>query len=375
MRILPDAWAAAFVFCAVFASPFAGQAQGVEPQVLPLSTPIIAAPSPTGINPTLPPKPLDPVLADILAKDMDDLATMLIGRWDNELQTFFEPELGIALAARHTRLHIIVRPLEADTSGQVRFYVEYKSGGEAGTIVRQRLWTLAVDPQFSALRLASFAPKDGKSLEGAWRDPARLGAIKMADFIPVAGCDLILRRRADGFSGETRPGACKVTTSDTAQSVLTVSERHDISATAWDVRDIGVNEQGARVFGSVDQAPTRLRRATPFVCWVGARANTQGSGAQGSGQNVTATDLIIHDQGGYATARLEGATPNSVSVRLRNVDWPIGQNRPSLTLYLMTGGDPNAKAFAWSEPDSKRIALDVGGPQVSCTRDERALWR
>jgi hypothetical protein len=87
------------------------------------------------------------------------------------------------------------------------------------------------------------------------------------------------------------------------------------------------------------------------------------------------SDLIVHDQGGVATARLTGATPNAVTIRLRNVDWPIGQNRPSLTLYLMTGTDPDAKAYAWSEPDAKRIALDVGGTQVSCTRDERAMWR
>jgi hypothetical protein len=64
-----------------------------------------------------------------------------------------------------------------------------------------------------------------------------------------------------------------------------------------------------------------------------------------------------------------------VTLRLRNVDWPIGQNRPSLTLYVMTGTDPNAKAYAWGEPDAKRIALDINGTQASCTRDERALWR
>jgi hypothetical protein len=148
--------------------------------------------------------------------------------------------------------------------------------------------------------------------------------------------------------------------------VLSVTERHDLSAGVWDVRDIGVDERGTRVFGSADNAPTRLRRALPFMCWAGARAGAE---------TVTQTDMILHDQGGMATARLTGATPNVVSLRLRNVDWPIGQNRPSLTLYLMTGNSPDAKAYAWSEPDSKRIALDVGGTQVSCTRDERALWR
>jgi hypothetical protein len=328
-----------------------------------LPTPVIVAPSPVAVTPTT---PLDPVRADMLAKDLSDLGNMLTGRWDNELQTFFEPELGVSPSARHDRLHTIVRPLEGSAFGATAFYVEYRNGGEAGNVVRQRVWTLSVDAPLAAIRLSSFAPKDGKPLEGVWRDPAKLAAMAPADFVPVAGCDLIWRRRADGFSGETRPGTCKLVTTGATERVLSVNERHDLSMGAWDVRDIGVDERGARVFGSADNAPTRLRRASPFICWAGARAGAE---------TVTQTDLILHDQGGFASARLAGATPNIVSVRLRNVDWPIGQNRPSLTLYLMTGTSTDAKAYAWSEPDSKRIAIDMGGTQVSCTRDERALWR
>jgi CpeT/CpcT family (DUF1001) len=337
------------------------------PRAMPLSTPVIAAPTPVPVpaNATTPGR-VDPVSADMLAKDMADLKAMLMGRWDNELQAFFEPELGVPVGARHDRLHTIVRPLEGGGFGANAFYVEYRQGGEAGTIVRQRVWTLSVDGSLAAIRMATFAPTDGKPLEGAWRDPAKLSAMMPADFVAVAGCDLLWRRRADGFSGETRPGACKLVTTGAAERVLSVSERHDLSASVWDVRDIGVDERGARVFGSADNAPTRLRRAAPFMCWAGARAGAE---------TVTQSDLVLHDQGGFATARLAGATPNVVSVRLRNVDWPIGQNRPSLTLYLMTGTSTEAKAYAWSEPDSKRIALDMGGTQVSCTRDERALWR
>lgn len=337
---------------------------------MPMSTPVVTA-APTPVPANVPAAQslgtaLDPIRAEMLAKDLADLKTMLSGRWDNELQAFFEPELGVPATARHDRLHKIVRPVDGGAFGPNAFYVEYRQGGEAGTIVRQRVWTLSVDSQLAAIRLAAFAPKDGKPLEGAWRDPAKLSALVASEFVAVTGCDLIWRRRADGFSGETRPGSCKLVTTGATERVLNVSERHDLSAHVWDVRDIGVDERGARVFGSADYAPTRLRRAAPFMCWAGARAGAQ---------TVTQSDLVLHDQGGFATARLVGATPSVVSVRLRNVDWPIGQNRPSLTLYLMTGTSTDAKAYAWSEPDSKRIAIDVDGTQVSCTRDDRALWR
>jgi hypothetical protein len=339
-----------------------------------LPVPIITAPSPaspqvpanepSGVS--VPASIIDPARIQMLTKDLADLSAMLAGRWDNELQTFFEPELGVPAAQRHDRLHAIIRPLEASAFGANAFYVEYHSGSETGPIVRQRIWTLTVDNSLAALRLAGFSPKEGTALEGAWRDQARLAAIKPDEFVPVSGCDIIWRRRADGFSGETRPGACKVVTTGASQRNLTITERHDLSPTSWDVRDIGVDDRGTRVFGSADHAPTRLRRAMTFVCWAGS--------VRGS-EPVTVSDLIVHDQGGVASARLAGATPSVVNIRLRNVDWPIGQNRPSLTLYLMTGSDADAKAYAWSEPDAKRIALDVGGTQVSCTRDERAMWR
>ena len=353
---------------------WAQQAAPLPSPSISLPVPIIAVPiPPSAAVPTtgpsavvVPTTPLDPVRAEMLAKDLIDLSTMLSGRWDNELQTFFEPELNVPQAARHDRLHTVIRQLEASPFGTQAFYVEYRTGGETGPVVRQRVWTLSVDNQLAALRLAAFTPKDGKPLEGAWRDPVRLAALKPVDFVPVTGCDLIWRRRADGFSGETRPSACKLVTTGPEQRVLSVTERHDLSATTWDVRDIGVDERGSRAFGSADNAPTRLRRVTTFVCWVGSRRGTE---------LVTKNDLVVHDQGGVATATLTGASPSSVTIRLRNVDWPIGQNRASLTLYLMSGADTQAKAYAWSEPDAKRIALDVNGTQASCTRDERALWR
>lgn len=350
-------------------TPSSGPDRGVS-----LPVPIIAAPTPSprtlsdsALDAITPPAiPLDPLRLEMLTKDLADLATMLSGRWDNELQTFFEPELGVAPASRHDRLHTFVRPLEASAFGPNAFYVEYRSGGEAGKIVRQRVWSLTLDSQFAGVRLTALAPNNGKALEGAWGNLAPFSTLKPSDFTPVTGCDIIWRRRGDGFYGETRPGTCKVVTTGTPERILTVSEYHDLSPTIWEVRDRGIDERGVRVFGSPDNSATRFRRITPFVCWVGARRGNE---------TVTATDLIVHDQGGVVSAVLAGASPNAITVRLRNVEWPIGQNRPSLTLYLMAGNDTNAKAYAWSEPDAGRIALDVGGTQASCTRDDRALWR
>jgi hypothetical protein len=308
----------------------------------------------------------DPIRTEILQKDAIDLADMLTGRWDNEVQIFFEPELNLPASARHERLHVIVRPIEGGPFGDKALFVEYRKGGESGSVLRQRIWTLSPDAALGGVRLTAFSAKGATLAPEIWREPAKLSALKRDDFVPVTGCDLIWRRRAEGFAGETRAGQCKLVTTDAAASVLTVNERHDLSPNVWEVRDIGVDARGVRAFGSAEFSPSRLRRANAFVCWVAARKGEE---------IVTMTDLVLHDQGGSATAQLQGASPGVVRLRLRNVDWPIGQNRPSLTLYMLTGTNLEPKGYAWGEPDAKRLALDIGGTQASCTRDDRALWR
>lgn len=337
--------------------------------------PDLVATSPAKAVSTPPPIPvpvkaLEPVMKEVLEKDVLDLADLLAGRWDNELQTFFEPELNVPAPLRHERLHAVVKPIDAPEFGSVSFYVEYRKGGEAGPVVRQRIWTLSVDQELRAVRLAGFAPKDGKPLEGAWRqiegvEGLKPDQVKKDSFTPVAGCDIIWRRRGEGFSGATRPATCKLVTNGDKR-VLNVSEQHDLSANVWEVRDVGVDERGVRVFGGSDLPPTRLKRAASFTCWASVAKGVE---------RATVRDLVVHDQGGMASAEFVGGSPAKLRLRLRNVEWPIGQNRPSLTLYLLVDGDDRAEGYAWGEPMANRLALDVGGTQVSCTRDPRALWR
>lgn len=329
--------------------------------------PELAMPTPVPV----PVKPLSSAMKEVLNKDMLDLADLLVGRWDNELQTFFEPELNVPLPLRHERLHAVVKPIEAPEFGPVSFYVEYRKGGEAGPVARQRIWTLSLDQELNGIRLTGFAPKDGKALEGVWRQAdgaaqaLKPELLKKDAFTPIAGCDIIWRRRGEGFSGATRPAACKMVT-NADKRVLSVSEQHDISANVWEVRDVGVDERGVRVFGGSDAPPTRLKRAQTFSCWA--------SVAKGA-ERAIVSDLVVHDQGGMVSAEFAGGSPSKLRLRLRNVDWPVGQNRPSLTLYLLVDGDDRAEGFAWGEPTANRLALDVGGTQVSCTRDPRSLWR
>lgn len=293
----------------------------------------------------------------ILEKDRRDLAALLEGRWDNDVQVFFEPEIGVPAPLRHSRFHVAVRALPSGGFAGPAFYAEHRQGGETGAVVRQQVWVLETDTDADAIILRPHAPRDPAAVAGAHTDPARLALLTPEAVTPVEGCELLVRRRGGGFGGETRPNACRLGVPGDGRSVI-VSERHDLSAGVWDVRDIGVDARGNRVFGVPDGSPARFRKARAFTCW--ARAGGE-----------TALGLALHDQGG--SARVPG--PGTGRIRLRNVDWPVGDNRASLTLYLLDGAGDLASTFAWTDPDSRRIALARTGTEASCTEDPAALWR
>ena len=297
------------------------------------------------------------IASDILNKDLEDFAQVLQGVWDNEIQTFFEPEIGIPQNARHTRLHVKIIPINAQGFGTKTFYAEYRQNGESGTLVRARVWSLNIAPAQMAISLRAFEPKSTADLATLAAGASKLNAIKLSDFTPLSGCDINFKRRANGFEGETMPGACKVAHSD--GRILNVTERHFIGNDAWDVSDIGVDNRGQRVFGNLDDAPTHLRRAAIFKCWA---SFTQGNG------NQLLSDLELHDQGGEVQAKFTGVA--TLRLRLRNIEWPIGTNRPSLTLYLLQGKEEFAQIYAWSDPDAKRIAVSYANFQASCTKQD-----
>jgi hypothetical protein len=347
----------------------------VTAPVLAQTTPPEASDTAPAAGPATPPVPAPsavpvPLQADpdlhrrdeVLAKEMADLAAMIAGRWDNDGQAFFEPELGIPAAQRRQRVHALVRPLPDTAFGKPAFLVEHRGGGERGTVLRQRVWTLSIDRARDGIRMDVLAPAPETDLREIWTRPEALAALGPAGFSEVGGCDILWRRRGGGFSGETRPGGCRITGATGTGSVV-LSERHDLTDSIWDVRDMGVDENGQRVFGAEDGRPTRFDRAVSYACW---------AGRVGEGAPPVATGLSIHDRGGEV--RVGDPASGGYRVRLRTVEWPFGNNRPSLTLYLLTAPGESAEAYAWADPGANRIAISLRAMQASCTRSTETIW-
>lgn len=116
-----------------------------------------------------------------------------------------------------------------------------------------------------------------------------------------------------------------------------------------------------------DGGTRTLRRARPVTCWGSSLKSTPRP--DGSDDWTFDAKLRMHDQGGRVRfGGADGSRP--VVLRIRNVVWPSGPNRPSLVLYVHTPEDPDrAVSYSWADPEARRIGINLRWMQTSCTID------
>lgn len=116
-----------------------------------------------------------------------------------------------------------------------------------------------------------------------------------------------------------------------------------------------------------DSSVRQLRRARPATCWAALLRDKRKP--DGSEDWYFARGLKLHDGGGRVEVAAAGARP--AVLRMRNVAWQTGPNRPSLVLYVHTPDAPDvAVSYAWADPQARRVGLNLRWMQASCTIDE-----
>lgn len=244
---------------------------------------------------------------------------LLAGRFDNELQVFFEAEQE-AEAPSRARQHWSLRP--ADDG---RLLLSRSPDAETGA-----------EPAF------------------ALRFDADMMHVARVDGMAV-DCMVRWTRTEDGHAGEPQGKAC---------------------APLFPGR-LRVTAEGLEIGRQDGLKPDQLRRVRPFSCWVavlrGARHGDPGVGAKDSDWFFT-RNIWLHDQGGVATVRTDETPKRELRLRLRRVAWPSGPNRPSLTLYVLEPGNERAVSYAWAEFDAGRLGINLRWMQASCTHAPERLW-
>lgn len=113
---------------------------------------------------------------------------------------------------------------------------------------------------------------------------------------------------------------------------------------------------------------TKLQRARPATCWVAILRDKPKP--DGSEDWYFKAGLKLHDVGGRARAGGDGV--RALTLRMRNVVFPSGPNRPSLVLYVHESDPDRATAYSWADRGASRVGLNLRWMQASCTIDGAA---
>lgn len=309
-----------------------------------------------------------PGLRDVLNKDLRTLLDYFPGRYDNDLQVYFDGELKTPEIERNGRIHSIFAPVNLPAFGSNIFYVEQYSDNDPTKIYRQRLYRFSVDESERAIKLEIFAPSTEQALaiRGAYADPSKLADLSPSNMTLYPGCEVYWRRQSQQFIGTMKPGACKVKSQRSGKTLI-ITDQLVLSDRSLSILDQAVDEAGAYVYGNRANVPHMLNKARPFTCWTSVLRGAK-HGESGVGQDSWTFERgWIHDQGGELAIRTDESTPRDFYLRLRLAEWPYGTNRPSLTLYVHEKGNPRALSYAWADQDATRVGINLRWLQASCT--------
>ena len=296
--------------------------------------------------------------AAVLDKDFHAMMAWFPGVYDNQEQVYFEREQEVDEALRHERIHHVFEPVDLPAFGEHVFYVQQHLNDDPAQIYRQRICAFPPDYEEGAIRLTIHIPNDVASLVDAHLDPTKLWGLSPEQTRVLPGCDVFWRRQSNHFVGYMTPNACSYVSSESGKRIIFNDDLLLTEEALW-ISDRAQDEEGNRVFGHPTGVPHKNRKARRFECWMTAM--------QRDGEWTFRRGLEIHDQGGMVWLETEEKAPKQVGIKMRNVRWPYGNNRPSLVLYAYRPDEDRAVSYAWADPSAQRIGINLRWMQASCT--------
>jgi len=296
--------------------------------------------------------------AAVLDKDFRTMMQWFPGVYDNQEQVYFEAEQEVDEALRHERIHHVFEPVDLPAFGEHVFYVQQHLNDDPAEIYRQRIYTFQPDYDEGAVRLTIHIPNDVASLVDAHLDPTKLTGLLPEQTRVLPGCDVFWRRQDNHFVGYMRPNACSYVSSESGKRIIFNDDLLLTENALW-ISDRAEDEEGNRVFGHPNGVPHKNRKARRFECWMTAM--------QRDGEWTSRRGLEIYDQGGMVWLETEEQPPEKVGIKMRNVRWPYGNNRPSLVLYAYRPDEDRAVSYAWADPAAQRIGINLRWMQASCS--------
>ena len=300
-----------------------------------------------------------------LEADLERFVEWFAGDFDNYAQT--REEEAEEVEEPHGRIHSIFAPVDFPALGEYVFYVEQYADGDPSKIYRQRFYQFGLAPDEGAIELVIYAPPDPAAVAGAHLDPSKLDGLEVEALTSYPGCEVYWKAEGpEAFIGYTKEGACRVKSRRSGRTLVISDDLRLTPDEIW-IRDRAVDAEGNYVYGHKGGIHHKLRRTRPFRCW--AAAPKEAAEGEDAGWDLW-RPLELHDQGGRVALEAKEDRPQTWSVELFQARYR-GENQVDvLELAIRENGKDRSIAYAWADPSSKRIGLNLRTLQVGCTLHE-----
>lgn len=305
-------------------------------------------------------------------RDVMVLAEMLPGRFDNINQSAFDERLQVPAAQRHERRHAVISRVSLPAFGDRVFVRQDYLADDPTHVIGPWLYVLSADNTARAIRLRvhSLEGPGFEKYRGAQGDASKLSGLTPSQAPAVPGCDVLFDRNVGQFTGRTEGRECSRDVAPRGRATV---------ALEMQVSEAGLWQQEILTLptGPITGADGayRLSRARAFECY----ADIPGVSGGVNTPFKRFSPLALHDKGGSVTfdATIEGQA-RRVNLMLRNVEWAVNNEtntytRNSLVMYVteMDGAKPLRDGYAWSEPRSERVGINLRWILVNCYTESR----
>ena len=291
--------------------------------------------------------------------DVEALEKLWPGVRDSTEEVFVgsDPTVSAWGEGAEKRVRTVVAPIEAPWLGQHVLYLEEFLHDDPDSIRRQLLLELQpAEPPAVGVHVRLYSFKEPRLWVHLNRRPRLLTNLHRAEVVKAEGCDLMLRKEGDQFSGGTVGRGCiDIRTGGTryVEYRLVIGEE-----LYWYRRRVllrKANDLEEEVFGFNF---FELNDARLFAC----RIDWSATGRKSDLRLLLRLDL--HDQGGHA----HFVTPDGrkLELALHSQDWPFMVDRDALILLLQDEEQKMPLASSWAEIDSDDIAINLGWLKVHC---------
>lgn len=266
-------------------------------------------------------------------RDLQVIATLLDGGFDNANQSYFDRRGGREI--RHRRLHVDVGKVDLPPFGEHVFLANGYWDNDEDRQATRELWSLSADHEANAVRMAVWALVESD---------VQLGNLDKEALEARDSCNLHWRREAAQFRATGKDCG------DALPNEMVLSEKQLwITSGGWKGGDF------------------KLHRVRNFECY----ADIPGVGGGRAEPYDRYEGFRIHDQGGQLWFTSKEGRRLGISLFL--VDWPINNyvgifTRDSFVIYVSeeVDGERRELGYAFTVPEADRIGINLKWMLASC---------